>query len=245
MNLAEVKQKFNFCFFIYMRIKILGTRGKIEAKAVKHSYHSGILIDDKILIDVGEKLFLKHHPSHILFTHLHPDHAWFIESNEFFDYSGEVYSPEKSHLIKNYSIKTDPFLVEDYEITPVPTIHSMKVKSQGYVIKHKGKKVFYSGDMVWIEKQFLPLLQNLDLVITDGSFIRKGGAIRRQGNQIFGHNGIPDLIRFFSRFTNHILFVHFGTWFMEDVAESKKKILALQTEGLKIDAGYDGQEVEI
>jgi ribonuclease BN (tRNA processing enzyme) len=228
-----------------MEIKILGTRGKIKSKAVKHSNHSGILIDDKILIDVGEKSFLKHKPTYILFTHLHPDHAWFIETNEFFDYPAEVYSPEKSYLIKNYSVKTDPFFIDDYEIIPVPTIHSMKVKSQGYVIKKRDKKIFYSGDMVWIEKQYLPLLENLDLVITDGSFIRKGGAIRRQGNQIFGHNGIPDLIKFFSRFTHRILFVHFGSWFMENVAESKKKILALQLDGLNIEVGYDGQELVV
>jgi hypothetical protein len=32
---------------------------------------------------------------------------------------------------------------------------------------------------------------------------------------------------------------------MENVAESKKKIFALHQEGLKIEVGYDGQEVEV
>lgn len=228
-----------------MKIKILGTRGKIEAKAPKHSRHSGILIDDKILIDVGEKSYLKYNPSYIFFTHLHPDHAWFVETKEFFNPSAQVYSPEKNYLIKSYSIIEEPVTIEDYHIIPVPTIHSIKVKSQGYIIEKNNKRVLYTGDMVWIEKKYYPLLEDLHLVITDGSFIRKGGGVRRKDDHIFGHNGIPDLVKFFSRFTKHILFVHFGTWFMEDVKEARKKILDLQQDHLKIDIGFDGKEIDV
>jgi ribonuclease BN (tRNA processing enzyme) len=225
-----------------MKIRILGTRGKIEAKLPRHTKHSGILIDDKILIDVGEKKFLNYNPQFIFFTHLHPDHAWFVETNEMFDISVPVYTPEASPLIKNHTIISEPVTLDGYIITPVPTIHSIKVSSQGYVIEKEGQRIFYSADMVWIEKKHHHLLSSLDLVITDGSFIRKGGAIRRKDDQIFGHNGIPDLINFFKKFTPHIVFTHFGTWFMKSASESKNKIKSLGKNGLKIDVAYDGKE---
>ncbi len=38
-----------------MKIKILGTRGKIEPQAKNHINHTGFLLDDKILIDVGRR----------------------------------------------------------------------------------------------------------------------------------------------------------------------------------------------
>lgn len=228
-----------------MKIRILGSRGKIEASQPHHTKHSGILIDKKILIDVGEKEFLTYRPQYILFTHLHPDHAWFVETNEVFEVNVPIYSPEDNPLIKQYSVVKGPLLLEDYSITPIPVIHSIKVRSLGYVIEQAGKKIFYSGDMVWIEKKYHPLLKNLDLVITDGSHIRKGGVIRRKGDLIYGHNGIPDLVNFFKKFTRHILFTHFGSWFMKAPGEAQTKIKALETDALKIDIAGDGKEYNI
>jgi ribonuclease BN (tRNA processing enzyme) len=225
-----------------MKITVLGTRGKKEAQQKLHSKHSGVLIDEKLLIDVGEKEFLKYVPEAIFFTHLHPDHAWFIETHEIFDSPVPAYSPEVNPLIKNNQLISSPIKLGDYTIIPVPTIHSIKVHSQGYVVEKGHQRIFYSGDMVWIEKKHHHLLKELDLVITDGSFIRKGGAIRRKGDQVYGHTGIPDLIRFFKKFTQHIVFTHFGTWFMKNVEESKDKIKALETPGLKIEVAYDGKE---
>ena len=62
-----------------MKIKILGTRGEIKVSAPKHSNHSGILADGKIMFDVGEKKFLSLDPKYIFITHLHPDHAFSSE----------------------------------------------------------------------------------------------------------------------------------------------------------------------
>jgi ribonuclease BN (tRNA processing enzyme) len=225
-----------------MKIKILGTRGKIEAQSRKHIKHSGILIDEKILLDVGEKDFLNYRPQSIFFTHLHPDHAWFIETNENFVANVPTFVPESNPLIKNAKIISSAMELGEFKITPIPTIHSLLVKSQGYLVESKHKKVFYSGDMVWIEKKYHSLLQNLDLVITDGSTIKKAGMIRRKDDRIFGHNGIPDLINFFKKFTGHIIFTHFGTWFMKDVAEGKRKINELEPANMKIEVAYDGKE---
>jgi len=52
-----------------MKIKILGTKAKIKASAKKHKNFSGVLIDNRILFDVGEEMYLKENPEAIVFTH--------------------------------------------------------------------------------------------------------------------------------------------------------------------------------
>jgi glyoxylase-like metal-dependent hydrolase (beta-lactamase superfamily II) len=68
----------NVCVRRIMNIKILGTRGEIKVSAPYHSRHSGVLIDNTLLLDCGEPEFLDYKPQAILITHLHPDHAFFV-----------------------------------------------------------------------------------------------------------------------------------------------------------------------
>ena len=132
-----------------MQITILGTRGEIEPSKPYHSKHSGVLIDGKILLDVGEKEFLKHKPKLILITHLHPDHAFFVSHDEdaIKQVKAPIYAPEaynKFQVIK----KTRKITFQGYTITPIPTIHSKLVVSQAYLIEKGNKKVLYTGDIV-------------------------------------------------------------------------------------------------
>lgn len=230
-----------------MKIKILGTRGQIKPSKPYHSKHSGILIDNKLLFDVREKEYLKEKPSFIFITHLHPDHAFFVSSDEKIDIKVPIYAPEKNSKAKiNLLTKKQNF--SSYSIKPIPTIHSLKVKSQAYLIENKNKKILYTGDMIWIEKKYHKYLKNLDLVICEGSFLRKGGRTSKdkKTGKLFGHNGIPDFIHLFKPFTNTILFTHFGSWFYDDVKESRKKLQKLAKEnGIKIIAGYDGLTINI
>jgi hypothetical protein len=92
-------------------------------------------------------------------------------------------------------------------------------------------------------KKYHSQLKNLDLVITDGSFIRKGGMIRQdeEGN-IYGHKGIPGLVNLFEDYTDRIIFTHFGSWFYKDIKEARKKIEKL-SEKASVEAAYDGLEI--
>ena len=65
-----------------MQINVLGTLGEIQASDRKHLMHSGVLIADMILLNIGEKTFLKYNPQYIFITHLHPDHAFFMARGE-------------------------------------------------------------------------------------------------------------------------------------------------------------------
>ncbi|MGB7841740.1 MAG: MBL fold metallo-hydrolase, partial [Salinimicrobium sp.] len=152
-----------------MKIKILGTRGKIKPSAPLHKLHSGILIDNKILIDIGERTYLETKPKAIVFTHFHPDHAFFVLENEKFEPQIPLFGPEENELIPKLKVVDQKFQIDDYRFTPVPVIHSLQLKSLAYLIEKDGKKILITGDVAWIEKANLQELPQLDLVITDAS----------------------------------------------------------------------------
>lgn len=228
-----------------MKIKILGTRGEIKQSAPYHRLKSGVLLDDLIMLDIGDKSFLDYHPEAILITHLHPDHAYFVRHHELPQTTAKLYAPETYDTLP-IQVALKPFTIRDYTITPIPTIHSIKVKSQAYLIEHKHKKLLYTGDMIWIDKQYHHLLQKSDLIITEASFARTGGMIRRKNDQLYGHTGIPNLIHVFKNFTQTVLVMHFGGWFYEDIKKARHYFAELgKGNNITIIVGYDGLEIEI
>lgn len=228
-----------------MKIKALGTRGEIEDSVPYHSKHSGVLIDETILFDLGEKQFLEYQPKYIFITHLHPDHAVFVK--EHIDTEIPLYAPENFENINIY-VPAGEITVDSYSIMPIPTHHSKRVKSTAYLLRKGSQKLLFTGDMIWINKEYHSLFQNVDLVITEGSLIRKGGRISKdkETGQLYGHAGIPDLVNLFKGFTKHILFVHFGSWFYQDMREARAKFKQLeQLEKVAIHVGYDGMQIDL
>jgi ribonuclease BN (tRNA processing enzyme) len=207
------------------------------------------------MFDVGEKKFLRLNPQTIFITHLHPDHAFFARLPHPSSPSMrgrikegvKIFAPEKYRDYPQVKIISKSISIGEYKITPLPTIHSKNVKSQAYLIEAKGRRLLYTGDMIWIKKRYWPRLKNLDLVITEGSFIKAGGMIQKdESGLLWGHQGIPDLIKFFRRFTKKIIITHFGSWFYKDINESKKELLRLGTEnGIEVMVGYDEMKISI
>ena len=182
-----------------MQIKVLGTRGEIESSSPRHTKHSGVLVDNILLFDLGEEEFLNYNPKSVFITHLHPDHAFFITGNKLNTHI-PVYAPEASRESEQVTPITSTIQVEPYRITPIPTHHSKLVKSAAYLIENGEEKLLYTGDhLIWINKEYHHLLTGLSLIITDGSHIRQGGMVRKdkETGQLYGHNGIPDLIHLF------------------------------------------------
>lgn len=228
-----------------MKVKILGTRGKIKPSAPKHRNFSGILIDDKILVDIGEEAYLKYAPEAVVFTHFHPDHAFFIFDNQIFTPEMLLFGPEPNELTPNLEVISGPFRVGDYHFTPIPVIHALHLKSYAYIIEKGNKRIMITGDVAWIEKAKLRDLPNMDLIITEGSFIRKGGMIRRKEDKIFGHTGIPDLVRLLAPLTSSLAFCHFGKWYFDDIQKANKTLKSFSNPQLDIIPGYDGLEIRI
>lgn len=233
-----------------MEVKILGTRAHIEEMQPHHQRHTGILIDKKILLDLGEKQFLEEKPKYIFITHLHPDHAYFEFSGSVFpSLRFKIFAPEKHPKVNSIRI-VRPFetlSIPGYNITAIPVIHSLKVKSFAYLIETKKRRILFTGDVGWIEKHAREKLGKIDLVITEGSYMRKGGMLRRdkKSGNIFGHTGIPDLVKMFEPVCNHMVIIHLGKWFMEDVKTGIKKIKALSNKNLVVEPAKDGQKLFI
>ena len=228
-----------------MKVKILGTRGKIEPKAENHVNHTGFLIDDRILVDVGEEKYMDYRPEAVVFTHFHPDHAYFVPEKQKFSPKIPLFGPEAHDLIPNLRIISGSFEINGYSFTPVPVIHALKLKSLGYIIQKGQKKIFITGDVAWIEKANLAKISDLDLVITEATFINKGGRINRKKDRIFGHTGVPDLIRLLSPITRKIAFCHYGEWFFENNPEASKQRIQSLEEEVELIPAHDGLEIEV
>jgi ribonuclease BN (tRNA processing enzyme) len=227
-----------------MRVKILGTRGNIPLSSRNYSQHSGILIDRRILLDLGEASYLRCRPQHVFITHLHPDHAAFLRVPITTD--AKVYLPERTPKYPQANVVSRSVRIGAYRIVPVPTQHSVKVRSLGYVVQRGTQRIFFSSDMLGIDRRYYRLLGRLDLVITDGSYLRRGGLVRvdRATGKRFGHLGIPDLVALFRRFSSRIVITHFGSWFYRDVRASRRKIAAL-SDGVSVSAAHDGMVLTI
>jgi len=230
-----------------MKVEILGSRANIEPTAPNHCKQSGVLVDDRILFDLGEEEYLDYDPDIIFITHLHPDHAFFIEAEKGV-IKAPVFAPERTEETSiDVEVIQEPMDLEGYTITPIPTHHSKLVKSQAYLVESDAKRMLYTGDMIWIDKKYHELLEELDLVVTDGSYYRKGGLVRKdkETGRLYGHNGIKDLVRLFKELTDHIVFTHLGSWFYRDIEASKRKIEELGSEDLLVEAAYDGFTLEL
>ena len=228
-----------------MKVKILGSRAKVEPSESRYSQHSGAIVDGVIMLDLGEKGYLDLKPDYIFITHLHPDHAVFV-NEDLGEINVPVYAPEESKEAKVEVLK-DSVSIDGYDVTPIPTHHSKLVESQAYLVEKEGSRLLYTGDIIWIDKKYHEKISDLDLVITDASYIRKGGLVRKdeETGKLYGHNGIPDLVKLFKGLTDHIVFTHFGSWFYRDIEESKEKIREFSEEDLKVEPAFDGFEIDI
>jgi len=231
-----------------MRVRILGTRGEIEETARYHSRHSGVLVDGALLLDLGEPEFLVPAPKAVLITHLHPDHAYFVRSGASRPPADiPLYAPEP-HPKAALTVLGEAGTIAGYDVRPVPTHHSLKVRSQAYLVGDGAARILYTGDLIWINKEHHPLLEGLDLVVTEASHFRQGGLVKRDKltGTIYGHAGVPDLVRLFRDFCRRIVLVHFGAWFYRDIGRARSAIRALGREnGVRLEAGYDGREIVV
>ncbi len=229
-----------------MKIRVLGTRGEIRQSAPRHSRHSGLLVDGRLLFDLGEREFLDTRPRRVFITHLHPDHAFFVRKPVPLGLT--VYAPELLAGRPEIRVFPGKMSFEGYSIRSIPTHHSLKVKSQAYLISKGRRRMLYTGDLFWINKAYHRLFRGLDLVVTEASFIRQGGMIRRDkvSREPYGHTGVPNLVRLFAPFTPTILFTHFGSWFYED-ARGARRLLAERgrRHSVRALAAYDGFEMDI
>ncbi|MDW5564270.1 MAG: MBL fold metallo-hydrolase [Methanomassiliicoccus sp.] len=225
-----------------MKIEILGTRGHIEVSAPGHELHSGVLMDD-VLFDLGERRYLERLPRAVFITHFHEDHAFFVSDSVKIDVP--VFAPER---LAGWNVRIVRSTVEvaGMRVTPVPTNHSERVRSCGYLVEKDMQRVLYTGDLFSIQERYRDRLSDLDLVITEGSFMRRGGLVRRdpETGRYHGHTGIPDLVQFFSPLARRIVITHLGSWFFKDIQAAVRQIESLDVEA-RVTVAEDGTVIHL
>lgn len=229
-----------------MKVRILGVRGYIQPTAPRYARHSGVLIDSTLLLDCGEDEYLKLSPSAILISHLHPDHAFFVARKAKIDLGAPAFAPEP-FAPANVEPLRRAARFDRYRVIPIPTLHSHSVLSQAYLVENGDVRLLYTSDLVDMEQRYRRKIGQVDLLITEASFMRRGGLVRRNADGLLsGHAGINELIEMFKHHSDRILFMHFGSWFYKDIAGSRKKLQQLGTEyGIEVIVGYDGLEVAV
>jgi ribonuclease BN (tRNA processing enzyme) len=226
-----------------MRIEILGTRGHIEASAPGHELHSGVLIDD-VLFDLGEREYLDRAPRAVFITHFHEDHAFFVNDDEL-EIGAPIYAPERL-AGRDVRVMRSTVEMDGMRITPVPTNHSERVRSCGYLVEKDLERVLYTGDLLSVQSRYRDRLRDLDLVITEGSFMRRGGLVRRdpETGRPHGHTGIPDLVGFFAPIARRIVITHLGSWFYRDIPAAVEQIRSLGPVG-RVTVAEDGTVIDL
>jgi ribonuclease BN (tRNA processing enzyme) len=226
-----------------MRVRFLGTRGHIEPTAPGHELHSGVLVDN-VLFDLGERAYLELEPTAVFITHLHEDHAFFVDDDEA-TIDVPVFAPQEWKG-RGLRVIRSAVEIDGMTVTPIPTVHSATLRSCAYLIEKDLARVLYTGDLITIQDRYRERLPEVDLVITDGSFMRHGGLVRRDPvtGRPHGHTGIPDLVELFSPLSRKIVFTHFGSWFYKDIPSSVQKIRSLD-QGTPVEVAEDGLDMEV
>jgi hypothetical protein len=145
--------------------------------------------------------------------------------------------------IAHSTVRIDP-----YKVIPIPTHYSKKVKSVACLVDNGDRKLLYTADMTWMNNEYHGLFNDLALVVTEASFISKGGMVRRDkyAGQIYGHTGVPNLIDLFKQFTCHISFMHFGNCFYEGARAVRRRLNTLgKTNGTNTYVGYNNMKLDL
>ncbi len=225
-----------------MRVEVLGTRAHIEVSAPGHALHAGVLIDG-VLFDVGEREYLERRPEAIFITHFHEDHAFFVK--EYAEVAVPLYGPQAWPGLP-VRVMRGPVEVAGMTVTPVPTNHSVALRSCAYLVEKDLARVLYAGDLFSVQERYRDRIPELDLAIIDGSFIRRGGLVRRDPatGRDHGHTGIPDQVEFFSQLARRIVVTHLGSWFYHDIPGSVRKVEELGGE-VKVTVAEDGMILDV
>src|SRR6266516_4120854 len=172
-----------------MKLLFLGTRGEIDPRTRRHRMHTSLLVSYRnahVMIDCGLDWlgkFERLHPSAIVLTHAHPDHAWGLKRGA----CCPVYAPRKTwQELRHYPIK-DRHVIDERTPTKIcgvtfeafPVEHSILAPAVGYRVSAGRARIFYAPDLIFIHERNAAL-QGVQIYVGDGatltrSFIRTCG----------------------------------------------------------------------
>jgi len=239
-----------------MKLTFLGTRGEIEKRTRRHRMHTSLLVSYRganVMIDCGLDWlgkFEQLHPSAIVLTHAHPDHAWGLKHGA----PCPVYAPEKTwQELRHYPIK-DRHAIKHRTPTKICGItfeafsveHSILSPAVGYQVSAGRARIFYAPDLIFIHER-AAALKGVQIYIGDGATLTRS-FIRRRGKALIGHSSVPTQLTWCEKErVPRAIITHCGS---EIVAGDERKLSAKLREaaaerGIEARISYDGMEVTL
>jgi phosphoribosyl 1,2-cyclic phosphodiesterase len=181
-----------------LHLTFLGTRGEIEIRSARHRWHSALLVqyqDHRVMLDCGADWLDRVaalHPSAILLTHAHPDHAWGLAHGA----PCPVYATAETWTtIEHYPIVARRVVEVGHRFhlgpvmwEPFAVEHSTRAPAVGYRFAFEETVLFYVPDVAVICDQHAAI-HGVTLYIGDGASIVRP-LLRRRGDLTIGHASI-------------------------------------------------------
>jgi phosphoribosyl 1,2-cyclic phosphodiesterase len=239
-----------------MKLTFLGTRGEIDARTRRHRMHTSLLVSHRharIMIDCGLDWLgkLKRvHPSAIVLTHAHPDHAWGLKRGA----PCPVYAPEKTwQELQHYPIK-DRHVIKECTPTKIcwitfeafPVEHSVLSPAVGYRVSAGRARIFYAPDLIFIHERSAAL-KSVQIYIGDGATVTRS-FIRRRGKALIGHAPARTQLTWCEKEgIRRAIITHCGSEIVTgDERKIAAKLRAIGAErGVDVRIAYDGMKLTV
>jgi phosphoribosyl 1,2-cyclic phosphodiesterase len=239
-----------------MKLTFLGTRGEIEKRTRRHRMHTSLMVSHRsanVMIDCGLDWlgkFQRLHPSAIVLTHAHPDHAWGLKRGA----PCPVYAPQKTwRELGHYPIK-DGHVIDERTPTKIfgitfeafPVEHSILSPAVGYRVSAARGRIFYAPDLIFIHHRH-DALKGVQIYIGDGATITTS-FIRRRGKRLIGHSPVRTQLTWCGKEgVPQAVITHCGS---EIVTGDERKLFArlrgMATErGVEVRIAYDGMKLKL
>lgn len=148
-----------------------------------------------VMIDCGLDWlgkFERLHPSAIVLTHAHPDHAWGLKNGA----ACPVHAPQKTWETLTGCRVEDRHLIKERRPTKICGItfeafaveHSILAPAVGYRVSAGRACIFYVPDLVFIHDR-AAALKKVQVYVGDGATVTRS-FIRRRGKTLIGHSPV-------------------------------------------------------
>jgi phosphoribosyl 1,2-cyclic phosphodiesterase len=239
-----------------MKLTFLGTRGEIEKRTRRHRMHTSLMVSYRgadVMIDCGLDWlgkFERLHPSAIVLTHAHPDHAWGLRDGA----PCPVHAPQKTwHTLTACRIE-DRHVIKERTPTKICGItfeafaveHSILAPAVGYRVSAGRARIFYVPDLVFIHDR-APAMKNVQIYIGDGATVTRS-FIRKRGKTLIGHTPVRTQLTWcVKEAVPQAIITHCGSEIVTgDERKLSVKLRALATErGVEVRIAYDGMKLEL